>query len=42
MLTSKRFLTADKVMNIIYKLYTKKITGIFNIGSGKGLTVKNL
>ena len=34
------FLTADKVVNIIYKLYTKKITGIFNIGSGKGLTVK--
>ena len=28
------------MVNIIYKLYTKKITGIFNIGSGKGLTVK--
>lgn len=34
------FLIADKVVNIIYKIYTKKITGIFNIGSGKGLTIK--
>ena len=34
------FLIADKVVDIIYKIYSKKITGIFNIGSGKGLTVK--
>ena len=28
-------------MEILFKIYIKKITGIFNIGSGKGLTVKS-
>jgi hypothetical protein len=28
-------------VEILFKIYIKKITGIFNIGSGKGLTVKS-
>ena len=34
------FLDAERVINIIYKVYKKKITGVFNIGSGKGMSVK--
>lgn len=34
------FLDAERVVNIIYKVYKKKITGVFNIGSGKGMSIK--
>ncbi len=35
------FINAEEVVEILFKIYIKKITGIFNIGSGKGLTVKS-
>ena len=35
------FLNAEDVVEIIYKIYTKKLCGIYNIGSGKGITVKS-
>ncbi len=38
--TVRDFLDAERVINIIYKVYKKKITGVFNIGSGKGMSVK--
>ena len=34
------FLNAEKVVDIIFKVYNKKITGVFNIGSGKGISIK--
>lgn len=34
------FLNADKIVKIILRIFDKKLTGIYNIGSGKGITVK--
>ena len=34
------FLNAEKLINIIYRIYKKKLTGVYNIGSGKGTAVK--
>ena len=34
------FLNADKLIKIILRVYDKKLVGIYNIGSGKGITVK--
>ena len=35
------FLNAELVVDIIYKIYIKKLSGIYNIGSGKGISVKS-
>ena len=35
------FLNAEKVVRMIIKIYKKKLTGIYNIGSGKGMTIKD-
>ncbi len=35
------FLNAEKVVKIIFKIFEKKITGTYNIGSGHGITIKN-
>lgn len=32
---------AEYIVDIIYSLYYKKITGIYNIGSGKGIKIKD-
>ena len=34
------FLDAEKVVNIIFKVYKKNITGVYNIGSGKSMSIK--
>ena len=34
------FLNADEVIQIILKIFDKKLIGVYNIGSGKGMTVK--
>tara|TARA_B100000029_G_scaffold482925_1_gene533598 strand:- start:427 stop:1254 length:828 start_codon:yes stop_codon:yes gene_type:complete len=34
------FLNAEEVVEIIFKIYKKRIKGIYNIGSGKGTTIK--
>ena len=34
------FLNADKVIKIILKIFEKKLIGVYNIGCGKGITVK--
>ena len=34
------FTKAEKVVKVIYKIFKKKINGIYNIGSGKGMTIK--
>ena len=34
------FTNAEKVVKIIYKIFKKKLYGIYNIGSGKGMTIK--
>ena len=34
------FLNADKVIRIILKIFDKKLVGVYNIGCGKGMTVK--
>jgi len=34
------FTNAEKVVKIIYKIFKKKLYGIYNIGSGKGITIK--
>ena len=34
-LSVRDFLNAEDVVEIIYKIYTKKLCGIYNIGSGK-------
>ena len=34
------FLNADKLVKIILRIFDKKLTGIYNIGSGKGISVK--
>ncbi len=34
------FLNAEKVVKIILKIFDKKLTGIYNIGSGKGISIK--
>ena len=34
------FTNAEKVIKVIYKLFAKKSVGIYNIGSGKGMTIK--
>ena len=33
--------TADKVVNKIYFLFKKKVKGVFNIGTGNGISVEN-
>ncbi len=35
------FSNADRVVKIIFKIFEKKLTGIYNIGSGKGMTIKD-
>ena len=35
------FSNAEKIVKTIIKIYKKKITGTYNIGSGKGMTIKN-
>ena len=40
-LSVRDFLNAEDVVEIIYKIYSKKLCGIYNIGSGKGITVKS-
>ncbi len=35
------FLNAEKIIKIIFKMYQKKLTGTFNIGSGKGITIRS-
>ena len=35
------FSNADKVIKIIFKIFEKKLTGVYNIGSGKGITIKD-
>ena len=35
------FTNADKVIKIIFKIFKKKLTGVYNIGSGKGITIKD-
>jgi len=32
---------AEKIVDIIYELYKKRITGIYNIGSGEGIKIKD-
>lgn len=34
------FLNADEVIQIILKIFDKKLIGVYNIGCGKGMTVK--
>jgi UDP-glucose 4-epimerase len=34
------FLNAEKLVEIILRVFDKKLTGIYNIGSGKGITVR--
>ena len=34
------FLNADDLIKIILKIFDKKLTGIYNIGSGKGISIK--
>lgn len=34
------FLNANKLVKIILRIFDKKLTGIYNIGSGKGISVK--
>ncbi len=40
-LSVRDFMNAEDVAEIIYKIYNKKLSGIYNIGSGKGITVKS-
>ena len=35
------FSNADKITKIIFKIFEKKLTGVYNIGSGKGMTIKD-
>ena len=35
------FSNAKDVVEIIFKIFNKKLTGIYNIGSGNGITVKS-
>lgn len=39
-LSIRDFLNAEEVVEIIFKIYKKKLKGIYNIGSGKGITIK--
>ena len=34
------FLNAENVIKIILKIFDKKLTGVYNIGSGKGIAIK--
>lgn len=34
------FLNAEKLVKIILRIFEKRLTGIYNIGSGKGITIK--
>lgn len=34
------FLNAEKLVKIILRIFDKRLTGIYNIGSGKGITIK--
>ncbi len=40
-LSVRDFLNAQDVIEIIFKIFNKKLTGIYNIGSGDGVTVKS-
>ena len=35
------FSNADKIVKIIFKIFEKKLSGVYNIGSGKGMTIKD-
>jgi GDP-D-mannose dehydratase len=35
------FLNAEKVVEIIYQIYRKKLMGVLNIGSGEGISIKD-
>tara|TARA_A100001011_G_scaffold172341_1_gene181150 strand:+ start:104 stop:892 length:789 start_codon:yes stop_codon:yes gene_type:complete len=35
------FSNADRIIEIIIKIFEKKLTGVYNIGSGKGMTIKD-
>ena len=35
------FTNAEKVVKIIFKIFKKKLYGVYNVGSGKGMTIKN-
>lgn len=35
------FLNAEKIVKIIFKVYKKKLIGTYNIGSGKGIAIKD-
>ncbi len=35
------FSNAEKIVKIILKVFEKKLTGIYNIGSGKGISIKD-
>ncbi len=40
-LSVRDFSNAQDVVEIIFKIFNKKLTGIYNIGSGNGITVKS-
>ena len=40
-LSVRDFLNAEDVVEIIFKIFNKKLTGIYNIGSGHGITIKS-
>ena len=40
-LSVRDFSNAQDVVEIIFKIFVKKLTGIYNIGSGHGITVKS-
>ena len=40
-LSVRDFMNAENVAETIYKIYIKKLCGIYNIGSGKGVSVKS-
>ena len=36
----RNFLNAENVIKIMLKIFDKKLTGVYNIGSGKGIAIK--
>ena len=40
-LSVRDFLNAQDVVEIIFKIFKKKLTGVYNIGSGHGISVKS-
>lgn len=37
--STKDFSNANSVINLIYKIYKKQLIGVYNIGSGKGMSI---